>query len=557
MRYILTLSFLFSVTLLSNIPTFAQTRTYLVQFTDKNNSTFSVNRPQEFLSQRAIDRRRKQNIPILERDLPVNQTYIEQVRQAGAKVLYPTRWMNGIVIEADQATLDRVNRLSFVRNNNAMRLTLRPEYPDLFVADAEIKENNNSLISNARTEENYGNSLRQSQMIGIDAMHQDGFRGEGIVIAVIDDGFQGVNTNPLFRQMNILGTYNFVRNTPDVYNVSVTHGARVLSTLAAYQDGGLIGTAHKASYYLFVTEIDSREDRSEEAFWLVAAERADSLGVDIISTSLGYTTFDDPTLNYTPNDLDGKTALVSQAAAIAVRTGMIVVKSAGNNGLRAWQKVSFPGDVDSVLTVGAVDANGTYFSQSGRGRTADGRIKPDVVAMGVNTVVALPNGNLSTSSGTSFAAPLVAGLAAGLWQANPSFTNMQIVNIIRRSGNRFNNPSDSLGYGIPNYTRAKILTSTEQSFDKEALVEVYPNPLTSNILKLKVRFTENQLNRSFQIRIFDALGRLCWDTSLQRTQQSSDTYELDISKANLSNGSYFLHIAGERINKTLKISIIQ
>lgn len=555
MRYIFTLSLLFSVTLLSNIPTFAQTRTYLVQFTDKNNSTFSVNRPQEFLSQRAIDRRRKQNISILERDLPVNQTYVQQVRQAGARVLYTTRWMNGAVIEADQTTLERVNRLSFVRNSNTMRLTLRPDTPDWFTADAEVKESSNNLLSNARTEENYGNSLRQSQMIGIDAMHQDGFRGEGIVIAVIDDGFQGVNTNPLFRQMNILGTYNFVRNTPDVYNVSVTHGARVLSVLAAYQDGGLIGTAHKASYYLFVTEIDNREDRSEEAFWLVAAERADSLGVDIISTSLGYTTFDDATLNYTPNDLDGKTALISQAAAIAVRTGMIVVKSAGNNGLRAWQKVSFPGDVDSVLTVGAVDANGGYFSQSSRGRTADGRIKPDVVAMGVNTVVALPNGNLSTSSGTSFAAPLVAGLAAGLWQANPSFTNMQIVNIIRRSGNRFNNPSDSVGYGIPNYTRAKILTSVEQRFDKEGLVEVFPNPLTSDVLK--IRFKENQLDRNFQIRIFDALGRLCWNTSLQRTQQSSDTYELDISKANLSNGSYFLHIEGERINQTLKISIIQ
>lgn len=555
MRYILTLFLLFSVTLLSNIPIFAQVRTYLVRFTDKNNSTFSVNRPQEFLSQRAIDRRRKQNIPILERDLPVNQTYIQQVRQAGARVLYPTRWMNGVIIEADQATLERVSRLSFVRNNNTMRLTLRPEEPDLFVADAEVKENNNFSLSNAKTEENYGNSLRQSQMIGIDAMHQDGFRGEGVVIAVIDDGFQGVNTNPLFRQINVLGTYNFVRNTPDVYNVSVTHGARVLSVLAAYQDGGLIGTAHKASYYLFVTEIDSREDRSEEAFWLVAAERADSLGVDIISTSLGYTTFDDVALNYTPNDLDGKTALISQAAAIAVRTGMIVVKSAGNNGLRTWQKVSFPGDVDSVLTVGAVDANGNYLSQSGRGRTADGRIKPDVVAMGVNTVVALPNGNLSTSSGTSFAAPLVAGLAAGLWQANPSFTNMQIVNIIRRSGNRFSNPSDSVGYGIPNYTRAKILTSAEQSFDKEALVEVYPNPLIGNVLKIK--FAEDQLDRNFQIRIFDVLGRLWWDTRLQRTRQGSDMYELDISKASLSNGSYFLHIEGERTKKIVKISLLQ
>jgi hypothetical protein len=553
MRYIVALSLLL---LLGHIPAFAQTRSYLVQFTDKNNSSFSVSRPQEFLSQRSIDRRRKHNIPVLERDLPVNQTYIQQVRQAGARILYPTRWMNGVIIEADQTTLDRVNRLSFVKNNTTMRLSLRPDAPDLFFTTGIETEENNSLpLLSARTEENYGNSLTQSQMIGVDAMHQDGFRGEGIVIAVIDDGFQAVNTNPVFRQTNILGTYNFVRNTTDVYNVNVTHGARVLSTLAAYQDGGLIGTAHKASYYLFVTEIDDRENKVEEALWLVAAERADSLGVDIISTSLGYTTFDDMTLNYTPNNLDGKTALVSQAAAIAVRTGMIVVKSAGNNGLRAWQKVSFPGDVDSVLTVGAVDANGTYFSQSSRGRTADGRIKPDVVAMGVNTVVALPNGNISTSSGTSFAAPLVAGLAAGLWQANPSFTNMQIVNMIRRSGNRFTNPSDSVGYGIPNYARARVLTSEEQNFDKEKLIQIFPNPLTGDLIKIK--FSENHLGRSFQIRIFDTLGRLCWRTTLQREQLTDVIYELDVSKANLPNGNYFLHVESEQIKKVVKISVLK
>ncbi len=552
MRYIVALCLLL---LLGHLPVFAQTRAYLVQFTDKNNSSFSINRPQEFLSQKAIDRRRKQNIPVLERDLPVNQTYIQQVRQAGARVLYPTRWMNGVIIEADQATLERINRLGFVKNNNIMRLTLRPNVPDEFVAELGKEENNSLPLLSARVEENYGNSLRQSQMIGVDAMHQDGFRGEGIVIAVIDDGFQAVNTNPVFRQANILGTYNFVRNTTDVYNVNVTHGARVLSALAAYQDGGLIGTAHKASYYLFVTEIDDRENKVEEALWLVAAERADSLGVDIISTSLGYTTFDDMTLNYTPNNLDGKTALISQAAAIAVRTGMIVVKSAGNNGLRAWQKVSFPGDVDSVLTVGAVDANGTYFSQSGRGRTADGRIKPDVVAMGVNTVVALPNGNISTSSGTSFAAPLIAGLAAGLWQANPSFTNMQIVNIIRRSGNRFTNPSDSVGYGIPNYVRARVLTSEEQSFDKEKFIQIFPNPLTGNLIKIK--FSENHLDRSFQIRIFDTLGRLCWHTTLQREQPTNAIHELDVSKANLPNGNYFLHVESEQIKKILKISVLK
>ncbi len=523
----------------------AQVRSYLVRFTDKSGSTFSVNRPLEFLSQRAVDRRTKQNIRILERDLPVNQAYTTQLRQAGAKVVYTSRWLNGALIEADPTTLTKVNQLTFIRKDNTTRLNSINSKDE-----KEIIDTQEPSLANGKIEENYGTSFQQFGMIGVDKMHDDGFKGENMHIAVIDGGFTNANTNLIFRQTKIIDAYNFPRNTTDVYNnITDTHGTRVLSLLAAFQDGQLIGAAYKASFYLFTTENDNAniENKVEEANWIFAAERADSLGVDIITTSLGYTTFDDSSLNYTINDLDGKTALISQAAAVAVRTGMIVVKSAGNAGSSAWQKVSFPGDVDSVLTVGSVDANSVYVSSSSRGKTTDGRIKPDVVGMGRNTVVGLPLGNISVATGTSFAAPQIAGLAAGLWQANPSMTNMQIVNMIRRSGTRFASPSDSIGYGIPSYTRAKILANNSRNFDKNNIV-IYPNHMTSNLLQ--IWFDEQYLGRNITLALSDVLGKTYF---VENTKLQDINYQLDISKYHLTSGLYFLQISSQGLTKIVKV----
>ncbi len=539
------LFFFLSILLLNlALPSQAQVRSYLVRFTDKSNSTFSVNRPQDFLTPRAIERRSRQNIRILERDLPVNQPYLTQLQQAGAKVIYPTRWFNGALIEADPATLSRVNLLSFVRKDNATRLNRAENEGN---GKIEIEDPN---PTNGRVEEDYGTASTQINMLGINKMHDDGFRGENIVIAVIDDGFQNLNANPLFRQTKILGTYNFDRRSADVYtNITSTHGTRVLSQLAAFQNGQLVGTAYNASYYLFMTENNNPniENKVEEINWIFAAERADSLGADIISTSLGYSTFDDATLNYTTSNLDGKTALISQAAAIAARTGMIVIKSAGNQGFASWQRVTFPGDADSILTVGSVDANSNYVISSSRGRTVDGRVKPDVVAMGGNVVVGLPNGNVSVSGGTSFAAPQIAGLAAGLWQANPSFSNMQIIDIIRRSGTRFRNPSDSVGFGIPSYTRARVLATEERSLYKSNIV-VYPNPITYN--QLQLWFDEQHLGKNFSLQLSDALGRVYFSENIKLQNIS---YQFDISKYQLSEGLYFVQISSQGINKVIKI----
>jgi subtilisin family serine protease len=507
----------------------AQSQIHLVFFRDKRNSPFSLDRPQEFLTQRAIDRRQRQNIPLTGRDLPVSPAYLDSVRKTGARVLYPTRWFNGAIISATTAQMTAVNRLSVVQANTGQRLSRLEELQ-------EEKLLPDLLLTN-RTEEtenfDYGLSDRQVSMLGVDAMHRAGFRGEEIHIAVLDCGFQGFNTALPFRSMTVLGTFNFVDGNPNVIN-SCTHGTRVLSALAAFQEGSLIGTAPRAAYYLFQTEDNVRETRAEEAWWLAAAERADSLGVDVISTSVGYYAFDDPAQNYTINDLNGRTALITRAANAAASVGMLVVKSAGNQGNRAWGRITFPGDADSVLTVGSVNAMGGYSSFSSRGPTADGRVKPDVAAIGEGTIVSLPSGTITGDIGTSFSTPLVAGLAAGFWQANRRLTNMQVMEFIRRSGTRARNPNDSIGYGIPNFERMQLLvTSLPGQVIKSAETVVYPNPSDGEI---RVLFPESLHGKSVVLLLTDASGRQYMETTVTAAKEPT------LLRPAVAKGFYLLQI---------------
>ena len=520
----------FLVLLLLSTELWAQSQVYIVFFRDKRHSPFSLERPQEFLSQRSIERRRRQNIPLTGRDLPVSPAYLDSIRKTGARVLYPTRWFNGAIISATEAQMTAVNRLSVVQSNTGQRLSRLEEL-----------QKGRSLLPdlprNDRTEAietfNYGFSDRQVSMLGVDAMHRAGFRGEGIHIAVLDCGFQGFNTALPFRSMTVLGTFNFVDGTTNVIN-SCTHGTRVLSVLAAFQEGSLIGTAPRAAYYLFQTENNATETRAEEAWWLVAAERADSLGVDIISTSVGYYAFDDPAQNYTISDLNGRTALITRAANAAASVGMLVVKSAGNQGNRLWGRITFPGDADSVLTVGSVNANGIYSVFSSRGPTADGRIKPDVVAIGEGTIVSLPSGTVTGDVGTSFSAPLVAGLAAGFWQANPRLTNMQVIDLIRRSGTRARNPNDSIGYGIPNFERMQLLvTSLPNQIVKSTDIVVYPNPASSEI---RVAFPESLHGKPITLLLTDVSGRQYMETTITAAKEPAIVRRLT------AKGFYLLQI---------------
>ena len=420
--------------LLVQLSSFGQTtRKYLVLLRDKANTPYSVTRPDQFLSQRAILRRQKQNIAVLERDLPVNPAYVAQLQQAGAKIWFTSRWLNAVLVEATDATITALQKLPIVKGLEFGRpLSNARLGADNQLSASEVSVGNSKFgLLDAL---NYGNSQAQITQLGVDKMHQQGYAGAGMLIGVLDAGFLNADKvgflKPVFDEKRVLATYDFVKKETSVYEDDA-HGLSCLSAIAATADNQLYGTAYKASFILLRTEDAATEKQTEEANWLFGAEYADSAGVDVISSSLGYTQFDDPTTSYTYQDMDGKTALSSRAAQIATQTGMVVIVAAGNEGNDAWHYLSAPSDAASVLAVGAVTQVGTRASFSSFGPSADGRVKPDLAARGQGTIVGTPGGQIVSGNGTSFATPLLAGLAAGFWQAHPTLTAAQVKDALR------------------------------------------------------------------------------------------------------------------------------
>lgn len=523
-RQLLIIPFLlFSFTLL------AQRETHLVRFTDKADSPFSLNRPEEFLSPRAIARRVRQGIAFTERDLPVNPRYVEQVRQTGAEVRYTTRWMNGVIIDASGTTLNDVLALPFVAEGGQISFEFFPQTKD-FSNLAEVTQTE---------DEDYGDALEQSRMLGLDAMNDAGYRGEGIRVAVMDAGFGRVPDMTAFSELNLGGTYDFVSDETDVFDGG-SHGQRVLSAMAAYKPNELVGAAYEAEYFLFTTEDERSESRAEEAYWLVAAERADSLGVDVIVSSLGYRDFDNPDYNYQVEDLTGDDALITRAADWAAAAGMLVVTSAGNSGNSSWRRLTFPADADSILSVGAVDGFGNPVGFSSEGFVEEGRVKPDVAALGLATAVWAPSDQVTFSSGTSFAAPLIATLAVGLWQANPDKTNMDVIASVQRSGDRYFDPTIKVGYGIPNFERANnyLVLSTEEA-ELES-VSVFPNPVENG--EVAIRFGDQHLAKVFTVQLYDLQGRSLAQPQRLIPQTNELRYALPWQR---SAGMMILRVQGE------------
>ena len=335
-------------------------------------------------------------------------------------------------------------------------------------------------------------------------MHQNNYTGEGIVVAVLDAGFPNVNTMSSFQRLrdnnDLLNGYDFVDRNPDVYNYSGSnHGTKVLSTMAGYIENQYVGTAPDASYYLFRTENASSENPVEESLWVEAAERADSLGVHIINSSLGYNTYDNSAYNYSTSDMDGNTAYVTKGADIAVEKGIIVVNSAGNSGLTSWQIVTAPADAANVLTVGAVDSNGIYASFSSKGSSDQPTQKPDIAAKGSGAAVIDQNDNIVFNSGTSFSSPIMAGAVACLLQAQPSASIAEIHQAIKMAASQYNTPDYLIGYGIPDFCAAFNLLSVEEPTVEE--VSLYPNPARD------VLYIKGNKNLPVVISIFDATGK--------------------------------------------------
>ncbi|PLK42901.1 S8 family serine peptidase [Emticicia sp. TH156] len=519
---------------------------YLVVFKDKANSAYSVNKPNEFLSERSIQRRAKQKIAITERDLPPNTAYLAELSKAGAKVLFKSRWLNAALIETNNATLDKILKFSFVKGlegagdiRNARLNT-----------DAGFKTKKDKFA----VEHIADNGLSQTQlaMLGADKLHQRGFKGEGMLIAVLDAGFLNANNLTFFKDLyaenRVVGTYDFVANEKSVYEDD-NHGTRVLSCMAAYEDGKIVGTAYKASYLLLRTEDTASETRREEANWLFGAEMADSVGVDVINSSLGYTTFDDPRQDYKRADLNGDRALATRAADWAAQAGILVVTSAGNEGNDSWKYIGTPADADSVIAVGAVSASRVIASFSSYGPSADGRVKPELAAMGQSTLVGGANNTIVNSNGTSFASPLLAGFAASFWQAYPEFNNMQIRDFLIRSASQYESPDDRLGYGIPNFEKAAQLAELEQLIaviKKEGRdVAVFPNPFNEKTGAVKVWILKDNAGKNFEFNLVDMTGKVIWSMV---TDQRYVTLPSDYWQAN-----YILKVKGENLNFSTRV----
>ncbi|MFT4030979.1 MAG: S8 family serine peptidase [Siphonobacter sp.] len=535
----LLLKFVFTLVLISCLyPVSAQTTSkYLILFKDKANSPYSVSRPLEFLSQRSVDRRSKQNITLTERDLPPNPEYIEAVRDKGATLWYKTRWSNGILVECTPDQLADIETLSFVKGHEAnISLSVVPGTSTIKSSGKAVGHTPIETVPAYQPKEtlNYGYSQTQIGQMRVDSMHAHGYHGEGMWVAVIDNGFLGVNTQAAFKHLfdenRILGTYDFARNKINVYDQG-THGNSVLSCMAAYLPGQLIGTAFKASYLLLHSEENSSEKRQEEAFWLAAAEYADSVGVDVINSSLGYTTFDNSATNYTYNDLTGKVALSSRAATWAAQAGILVVVAAGNEGSDSWKYLSVPADADSVISVGAVDSKFIKAGFSSFGPTADGRMKPDLAALGSGAVlIDAQTGNISAGSGTSFASPLLAGMATCFWQAYPDLTNMDVITMLKRSGTQASNPDNLQGYGVPNYLKAVQAVETLRS----GTIRLIPNPTkTSQNPYVEIPF--GAPTRVYSVTLLDTRGRIFWEGQI-----SGNRAEIPVGNLPIPTGTYIL-----------------
>lgn len=411
--------------------TFAQftpedTLKYRISLKDKAATDYSLQKPEMYLSKKSIERRKRQGLEIDSTDLPVCKKYVDAIRKKGVHVLVTGKWDNFVTVSCnDSMLIAEIAGLPFVRSTERV-----------WRGVAKRASERDSLINKPlRTDSLYGPAITQIKMSHADRLHEAGFKGQGMTIAVIDAGFHNVDKIEAMKNINILGTRDFVNPEADIYAES-SHGMSVLSCMAMNQPNVMIGTAPEASYWLLRSEDEYSENLVEQDYWAAAIEFADSVGVDLVNTSLGYYSFDDPTKNYRYRDLNGHYALMSREAAKAADKGIVVVCSAGNSGSGSWKKITPPGDAENVITVGAVNKYGVLAPFSSVGNTADGRVKPDVVAVGLGSDVMGTDGNLRHANGTSFSSPIMCGMVACLWQACPELTAKEIIELVRRSGDR-------------------------------------------------------------------------------------------------------------------------
>jgi serine protease AprX len=521
---------------------FFQTNIYAQQdawvyLTDKQNIAASLVNPISILTQKALNRKNKHGVSIDERDIPVNENYITQLKNAnGITVLAKSKWFNAVHVRGNQSDIEVLSNLGFVDSI---------EFADKSLNTSKaVVQKQVSKLENQLTMYNYGNSFNQINMIKGNELHLLGYTGTGITVAVLDAGFPSVNTMAAFQRLrsanNIVAGYDFVNRNPNVYaNTTSSHGTWVLSTMAGYVQDRYVGTAPDASYYLFITEDALSENPVEESYWVEAVERADSLGVDVINTSLGYKIYDNPNYSHSNASLNGYTTYITQGANIAFEKGMLLINSAGNEGNAG---INAPADSPNVLSVGAVNAGGAYASFSSIGSANQPSQKPDLVAQGQASFVVGTNDVIGTLNGTSFSSPILAGGIVCLWQALPDKSNAEVMQLVRESASHYNNPNYFVGYGIPNLLSALAAIMPDiiipEDFDE---ILLFPNPSFRDVfLKLPPEET------LWTLSVYDILGR-----------QVSAFPILDINApidvSSLRTGMYMVKVESPKISKTFKL----
>ena len=475
---------------------------YWVYFKDKAGNGYQTDLPAQFLSDRSINRRAMQGLAVDQTDLPVTASYIQELRDMGVEIKYVSRWLNGVVMTPlDELTFQEVLDKSFTDTLPWIAGTDHQFYPQ------KSGEPRFDQPLEPAPDYDYGIAKEQVTLLKTDQLHKLGYTGKGVWIGVLDAGFYNVDSLPSFEALlteeRILGTRNYVNDIP-IFRQNSTHGMYVLSIMAGEWNENMVGTAPHASYLLCMTENPDQETRIEEIAWIEAAEHADSLGVDVINTSLGYSNFDGELYDYNYRDMDGLSSHISRAASKLASRGMILCNSAGNEGNDAWYYITAPADARDILTVGAVDSTGLIANFSSRGPTFDARIKPDVVTMGKATGIQYKNGGLARGDGTSFSSPVMAGSVACLWQAFPELPALEMIHMIRQSGDRHMNPDATYGFGIPNMLLSYHAITRVPARFAPGKMEIWPNPARESVM-IKIPETGSQ-----EVSLYDLSGRMAY-----------------------------------------------
>ena len=501
---------------------------YWIYFTDKSGTPFQLDQPEDFLSQRSIERRAWQGLSIDQRDMPVNDSYVEGIRELGIEVKHVSRWLNGVAMKGiDQGQFDQVEALPYT--------TISPWEPDDPTIYTPPKPTGSRFSQPLETppDFSYGVAREQVSMLNIPHLHNAGYTGGGVWVAVLDAGFRDVDSLPSFQPMigdgRLLGTRNFVQEK-SVFREKASHGMYVLSVMASEWDGYVVGSAPHATYFLCTTEDVDQETRIEELAWVEAAEFVDSLGFDVINTSLGYGDMDGFQFDYQYADMDGKTTFISRAASLTASRGILACNSAGNQGNKSWYYITAPADATDILAVGAVDSSANLAWFSSRGPTVDQRTKPDIVGMGVITGFQSHFGGLARANGTSFSSPLLAGAVASLWQAVPEHSAKEMIQLVTGSGDQYDQPDNLYGYGLPDF--AMILGALEATTGNQ--MKVFPNPATDRVMLAVPGSSQG----TYTLRFYDLSGRV----SVERSVSLPGTISLP---DDLPSGAHILEVRSD------------